>query len=40
MSLLPEQATFKKIKFERIVKELINNSKWTQILIKKKSLFL
>ena len=27
MSLLPEQATFKKIKFERIVKELINNSK-------------
>ena len=27
MSLLPEQATFKKIKFESIVKELINNSK-------------
>ena len=27
MSLLPEQATFKKIKFETIVKELINNSK-------------
>ena len=27
MSLLPEQAKFKKIKFESIVKELINNSK-------------
>ena len=27
MSLLPEQAIFKKIKFESIVKELINNSK-------------
>jgi D-alanine-D-alanine ligase len=27
MSLLPEQATFNKIKFESIVKELINNSK-------------
>ena len=27
MSLLPEQATIKKIKFETIVKELINNSK-------------
>jgi len=27
MSLLPEQATFKKIKFESIVKELISNSK-------------
>ena len=27
MSLLPEQATFKKIQFENIVKELINNSK-------------
>ena len=27
MSLLPEQATFKKIKFESIVKELIDNSK-------------
>ena len=27
MSLLPEQATFNKIKFETIVKELINNSK-------------
>jgi D-alanine-D-alanine ligase len=27
MSLLPEQATFKKIRFENIVKELINNSK-------------
>jgi hypothetical protein len=27
MSLLPEQATFKKIKFESVVKELINNSK-------------
>ena len=27
MSLLPEQATFKKIKFETIVIELINNSK-------------
>ena len=40
MSLLPEQATFNKIKFESIVKELINNSKWIQILIKKKSGFL
>ena len=27
MSLLPEQAAFKKISFENIVKELINNSK-------------
>ena len=27
MSLLPEQEAFKKIKFENIVKELINNSK-------------
>ena len=27
MSLLPEQAAFNKIKFESIVKELINNSK-------------
>jgi len=27
MSLFPEQAAFKKIRFENIVKELINNSK-------------
>ena len=27
VSLLPEQVEFKKIKFENIVKELINNSK-------------
>jgi hypothetical protein len=39
MSLLPEQAAFKKISFENIVKELINNSKWIQILIKKNKPF-
>ena len=40
MSLFPEQAKFNKIKFESIVYELINNSKWKKILIKKKLAFL